>query len=63
MHEQLALRATELDGITYRKRKKNSLKIKSELEKIGLKTRLEEGKSLQVAEIRRERVPDFRSRG
>ena len=44
-------------------KEKNRLKIKSELEKIGLKTRLEEGKSLQVAEIRRERVPDFRSRG
>ena len=44
-------------------KEKSSLKIKSELEKIGLKTRLEEGKGLNVTEISRERVPDFGSRG
>ena len=57
MIEQLAsLSATEPDV------EKNNLQIKGEFEKIGFKTRLEEGKSVQVAEIRRERVPDFRSR-
>ena len=62
INELMAYHVTASNRKEVRK-SKNNLKIKGKFEEIGLKTRLEEGKGLNVTEISRERVPDFGSRG